>query len=419
MWIPAKPDFGWFWRMTAENTVNGSHVAKIYEEGTTQEAVDAGEAKKAWKFDAAIDSLVSINIDGEEKGNGRLEVTSDNEGIETSLHMTINGGEIIVNSADDAINTNEDNVSVMTINDGIVLCNSGLGQEGDGIDSNGWIVINGGLVIASANADSQDSGVDSDLGIYLNGGTVLATGNMYDEVSGDSERPFAVLSFTDQMEAGQLLMIKDSAGEAVTAFSAANDFQTLVYSSDLLTEGDYTLYEVSSVTGELAGTIYTNITEYQDETQLQYSSTSMLGGGGHMGFGAPQGGGPGGEDFPEGFEKGERPERFEEGEPPESPREGAQPEKIEKPELPEGAEEGAQPEGMQGAEKPEPPEGAEEGAQPEKSESAERPELPEGAEEGTQPEGFEAGDAGTAQESSTAFSISGVRNIFSQISPVD
>lgn len=343
----------------SENTVNGSHVAKIYKEGTTQEEVDAGEAKKAWKFDAAIDSLVSINIDGEEKGNGRLEVTSDNEGIETSLHMTINGGEITVNSADDAINTNEDNVSVLTVNGGTVLCNSGLGKEGDGIDSNGWIVINGGFVIANANADSQDSGVDSDLGIYINGGTVLATGNMYDEVSGDSAQPFAVLSFADRIEAGQLLMLKNSDGEAVTAFSAANDFQTLVYSSNLLTEGDYTLYEVSSVTGDLDGDIYTNITEYQDETQLQYNSTSMMGSGG-MGFGGPQGGGPqdgrpGEEDFPEAFEGGGRPE------------------------LPEGDDEN----------------------RPKDFEDGERPELPEGDE-----------------ESSTIFSISGISNIFSRISPI-
>ena len=50
----------------SENTVNGSHVAKIYKEGTTQEDVDAGNAKKQWKFDAAIDSLVSIAFDAEE-----------------------------------------------------------------------------------------------------------------------------------------------------------------------------------------------------------------------------------------------------------------------------------------------------------------------------------------------------------------
>lgn len=170
----------------SENTVNGSHVAKIYKEGTTQEDVDAGNAKKQWKFDAAIDSLVSIAFDAEEEGTGTLAVNSDNEGIETSLHLTINGGTITINSNDDAINANEDGVSVITINGGVLTCNAGGGKEGDGIDSNGWIVINDGVVVSAANATSQDSGVDSDNGIYINGGTVLASGNMYDEVSEDS-----------------------------------------------------------------------------------------------------------------------------------------------------------------------------------------------------------------------------------------
>ena len=76
----------------SENTVTGSHVAKIYKEGTTQEDVDAGKAKKQWKFDAAIESLVSIAFDAEEEGTGSLAVNSDNEGIETYLHLTVNAG---------------------------------------------------------------------------------------------------------------------------------------------------------------------------------------------------------------------------------------------------------------------------------------------------------------------------------------
>ena len=188
----------------SENTVNGSHVAKIYKEGTTQEEVDSQEAKKQWKFDGAIDSLISFNISGEAQADGKLTVNGDNEGISSALHMTINGGEITIRSADDAINTSEDGVSVLTINDGRIDCNAGGGKEGDGIDSNGWIVQNGGYVTSWANPDSQDSGVDSDFGIYINGGTLLAGGNMYDEVSGDSDQPFLVLGFEKNVEAGQL-----------------------------------------------------------------------------------------------------------------------------------------------------------------------------------------------------------------------
>lgn len=308
----------------SENTVNGSHVAKIYKEGTTQEDVDAGNAKKQWKFDAAIDSLVSIEFDAEEEGTGTLAVNSDNEGIETSRHLTINGGTITINSNDDAINANEDGVSVITINGGVLTCNAGGGKEGDGIDSNGWIVINDGVVVSAANATSQDSGVDSDNGIYINGGTVLASGNMYDEVSEDSEQAFVALSFADSVEAGQMFALKNADGEIVTVFSAANDFQTLVYSSSELTDGDYTLYEISSAEGVAVSGLYTEVTSVSDEVQLQGSKGA--GGFGRMGGGM-------------GKPNGERPE-MPEGEAPDD-QNGPDGQKGERPDMPEDSSEQA------------------------------------------------------------------------------
>lgn len=257
----------------SKNEVNGAYVAKIYKDGTTD---------KLHKYDAAIESKVSFNINGETLGNGKLTVNATNEGIESSLHLTMNGGEITINSSDDAINTNEDNVSVLTINDGIIICDSGSGSEGDGIDSNGYIVINGGYTIASANGQSADSGIDSDLGIYINGGTLLATGNMYDEISRDSTQNFMVLGFNEKKSDTDLIMIKDENDSPMAAFNAVNDYTMLIYSSPDLTDGNYSLYQISSVAGDLNGSIYTNITEFNDPVQLQYNSTSMMGPGGGM-----------------------------------------------------------------------------------------------------------------------------------------
>ena len=355
----------------SENTVNGSHVAKIYKEGTTQEDVDAGNAKKQWKFDAAIDSLVSIAFDAEEEGTGTLAVNSDNEGIETSLHLTINGGTITINSNDDAINANEDGVSVITINGGVLTCNVGGGKEGDGIDSNGWIVINDGFIVSAASATSPDSGVDSDNGIYINGGTVLASGNMYDEVSEDSEQAFVALNFASSVEAGQMFALKNADGEIVTAFSAANDFQTLVYSSSELTDGDYTLYEISSADGVAVSGLYTEVTSVSDEVQLQGSK-------GAGGFGG-MGGAPNGEP------NGERPE-MPDGEAPSMP-EG------EKPSM----SDGEAPDGQNAPDKeaPSKPEGEAPDGQ-----NGERPDMPEDI----------------SEEASSVFTISGISNAFSRIS---
>ena len=135
----------------------------------------------------------------------------------------------------------------------------------------------------------MESSSDSSGGVVqINGGTVLASGNMYDEVSNDSEQAFVVLSFADSIEAGQMFALKNADGDIITAFSAANDFQTLVYSSSELIDGDYTLYEISSAEGTEVSGLYTEVTSIEDETQLQYGSKNAGGFGGNGG--APMGG---------------------------------------------------------------------------------------------------------------------------------
>ena len=104
-----------------------------------KEDLENKKAKKKYKFDASIDSLVSFNISSKE--NGRLIVNAEKEGISSSIHMTVNSGEIIINAADDSINTNKNDLSVFTMNGGTLVCNSGFGKEGDVIDSNCFFFI--------------------------------------------------------------------------------------------------------------------------------------------------------------------------------------------------------------------------------------------------------------------------------------
>ena len=77
-----------------------------------------------------------VYVDGEligyfEDGSGVLNITADNEGLDTELHLTINGGNINITSGNDGINTNEDNVSVTTINDGVLNIQV-TGETGEG-----------------------------------------------------------------------------------------------------------------------------------------------------------------------------------------------------------------------------------------------------------------------------------------------
>ena len=100
----------------SENTFTGSHVARIYEEGTTD---------KLHKYDGAFYSKMSMNIGGESEGTGVLNIDGDNEGLDSELHLTINGGVINIRAQNDGINTNEDGVSVTTINGGTLQINAG------------------------------------------------------------------------------------------------------------------------------------------------------------------------------------------------------------------------------------------------------------------------------------------------------
>lgn len=288
-----------------ENYVKGAYVAKIYQEGTT---------KKLHKYDGAIESKVSMNLDGETEGNGILNVEASNEGIETAMHMTINGGNWFIHSADDSLNANEDGISVITINDGTVRCDAGAGEEGDGIDSNGWIVINGGMVLASANPTSMDSGLDSDNGIVIHGGTVLATGNMFDEIDEASTQNVAVFSFAQTLTAADWLVLADNDGQPAVGLNAQNAYTILIYSSPQLDAQEYTLAQTSSVKGEDLGGLVTSVQSTDELHALGYSQTTL-----GMGM-RPQGGAFGKEEnsqtgtAEDGRPQGERPQPDEQAE---------------------------------------------------------------------------------------------------------
>ena len=350
------------------NNVTGSYVARIYdpdsvvlsEDGTTVEDSDT-----LHKYDGAFYSKMSMNVDGGEAGTGVLNITADNEGLDTELHLTLNGGTINITSGNDGINTNEDNVSVTTVNGGSVNIQvTGETGEGDGIDSNGWLVINGGAVTAAACSGSGDAGIDATMGITINGGTVTASGNMYDQIGGGAQN-YVVFSFASRQSGGQTYTLQNADGETVGTWTPANDFTCLVVSSPDLTAGDYTLW--------------------QGDTQLAGSASDGMGG--------PGGGRP--------MDGGEPPADFD----PRQAPEGGTPPEGERPQRPEGeAQENAG--GEAPADHPERP--------------ADGETTPDGAEppgDGRGPGGGEAGQS--AADLSETFTLSDGGNFFTGISPME
>ena len=260
------------------NHVSGSHVARIYK--------DNGNQKKLHKYDAAFYSRMSMNVDGQRAGTGVLNIIADNEGLDSELHLTINGGKINIQSQDDGVNTNEDNVSVTTINGGALHIVAGLGSEGDGIDSNGYLVINGGVVIAIAKPQS-DSGLDSDCGSYINGGYVIATGSTMDWAESDSEQVTMNLQFASSQNADEAIIVTDLEGKVIFAYDPDKDettgsynrgYQGAVVSCPQFQVGEtYYVYIGGDVQGTQTDGLYdaSTVTGFTGAVRQQYTGTDV------------------------------------------------------------------------------------------------------------------------------------------------
>ena len=378
------------------NNIVGSHVARIYKPDSvelSEDGTEVLESKKLHKYDAAFYSKRTMNIYGGEEGSGILNILADNEGLDTELHLTLNGGNINIESGNDGINTNEDGVSVTTINAGSlnILVNGSTG-EGDGIDSNGWLVINGGRVCAQAYGRSMDSGIDSDMGIHINGGEVIASGNMLDAIEGGNAN-YVVFQFRTTQSGGNSYTLKSEGGFEKTV-NIENAFTYLIIASYKLAAGEYTFW--------------------CGDTQLsgaQSGNMGFMGGMPQGGFngGNWQGGGmPSGEwngQMPEGMPNGEWNGQMPEGM-PNGEWNGQMPE-----DMPNGEWNGQMPEGM--------PNGEWNGQMPEG--------MPNGEWNGQMPEGMPSGMGGQFPnmggtafgEVSNIFVINNGGNNYTNVGPVE
>ena len=157
-----------------KNSITGSNVYRMLkaEPKSSAEKVDGTDVSdqvKLCKMDGAFYSYVSLAICGGSEGTGVLNITSTSlEGLGSELHMTIEGGKITINSPEDGINVNEDDLSVFTMLGGTLTINS---TTGDGIDSNGYVVINGGTLDITAGSQKTGSageaGIDAEKEIYI------------------------------------------------------------------------------------------------------------------------------------------------------------------------------------------------------------------------------------------------------------
>ena len=283
----------------SKNNVSGTNIFRLLKPKYKDDDSDASypAQKKLLKTDGALYSYRSLNIEG---NSGVLNITSGFEGMNSELHLTINGGNVNINSQDDGINVNEDGVSVLTVNGGNLHICAGLGVEGDGIDSNGYLVVNGGTVISAANP-AADSGMDSDKGSYVFGGTVVSLGSTMDWAKSDSNSSQAILNmkFASSQSADEAIIITDKSKKVLFAYDPDKDeamgensrtYSGAVLSSPNLKVGDTVrIYVGGTIEGEELNGVYdvSTVKKFSDASRQCYTENSVggFGGGNFGGFG--------------------------------------------------------------------------------------------------------------------------------------
>lgn len=191
--------------------------------------------------DDAIHADSEIEING-----GEINILEAYEGIE-SLTITINDGEIHVESEDDPINASDGSGSenqsgvYLYINGGYIYLEC---KNADGLDSNGAIVMTDGLVVINGPV-SGGNGILDYASFTMNGGTIIGAGtsDMAQAPGGDTSTQYSLLLIFDQKTAGTLFHIETSGGTDIVTFAPVKAYASIVFSSPLLTNGEtYDVY---------------------------------------------------------------------------------------------------------------------------------------------------------------------------------
>lgn len=154
------------------------------------------------------------------------------EGIEAKSTLTLNGGNLTVNTTDDALNAG----TAIVINGGRLYARSSVN---DAIDSNGTITISGGVVVADG-ANRAEGGLDCDNGRFaITGGWVVGIGgrNSLPTLAATTQN-----SATLRTVSAGTVVLRDAAGNAAFAFTMPENSTSVVLTTPLLATGTrYTL----------------------------------------------------------------------------------------------------------------------------------------------------------------------------------
>ena len=256
-----------------EDAINGKDDVKI-KSGTIN--ISAG--------DDGIKGNDSVTIQ-----DGNIIIKKSNEAIESKV-INIIGGNIDALASDDGVNASSDDCSKQAMsptgNANITECKINItggtlkvNANGDGLDSNGSIYLSGGTVYVDGPSNSGNGALDYDGVFEITGGAIIATGMSGMSLNASSAtQGSALINLSGSYTAGQTVTIGD------VTFTPTKSFNSIMVSSASF-EKDKS-YELK-IDGQTVQTI-----EFSD----------YLVGSGNQG-------GPGGQGGPEGEQGGPRGSR--------------------------------------------------------------------------------------------------------------
>jgi hypothetical protein len=215
--------------------------------------INAGVIEVASGDDAVhADDTLTIN-------GGTLNITQSYEGLESQI-ITINEGVIHLISSDDGINATDGGAGGVSgpgveygdnyvyINGGYLYINSG----GDGLDANGNFAMTGGVVLVDGPSVDFEGPLDYGASFNISGGFLVAVGSArMAQAPSDDSTQYSVLQVLSTVQAaGTMIHIETVSGEDVLTFVPAKEYQSVVFSSPELQEGEsYVVYTGGSSTG--------------------------------------------------------------------------------------------------------------------------------------------------------------------------
>ena len=227
--------------------------------------------------------------------DGNIDILKCYEGLEAK-DIDISGGIINITARDDGINAaggndgsnafgpfggdpfGSDSGSVLNISGGTITVDA----DGDGLDANGELNVSGGLIYVSGPTSNGNGALDYGTGASITGGTVIAAGSsgMAENFGSGSTQGSILLNLSSAQAAGSTVTIEDEDGEVLASFSPTKSYQSVVISTEGMTEGG--TYTVK------AGTVSETVTL---DSVIYGNGMGMGGfGGGPGGFGGQMGG---------------------------------------------------------------------------------------------------------------------------------